>query len=156
MQSEGGEQASATPMPIKYSGEQSAFLVQVTGQKNIFLVKHMNINIERNLKIVSVTLILANLTIDAGDLPDSCKQEITYAYNEGKNHADAPIWYKNMAEVTGVTIKDATFEDFQRYFKCTNLQAANCNEKGLGFPLTCSFPPCDKCYSKFKVFMPIV
>ena len=60
-----------------------------------------------------------------------------------------------MKEVTGKEPKDASFEDFQREFKCKDVQKAACNEQGLQFPLTCSFPPCNYCpgnCSKFGVF----
>ena len=48
-----------------------------------------------------------------------------------------------MLEVTGVNPTDATLKDFQREFKCKNLELGDC--KGLQFPLTCSFPPCNQC-----------
>ena len=50
-----------------------------------------------------------------------------------------------MQEVTGVNHTNATFEDFQREFKCKDIRKADCNDKGLQFPSTCSYPPCDKC-----------
>ena len=50
-----------------------------------------------------------------------------------------------MNEICGITLKDATFEDFQRYIKCENYANSDCNEKGLRFPATCSTPPCDRC-----------
>ena len=53
-----------------------------------------------------------------------------------------------MEEVTGVTAKKATFEDFQRLYKCQNKQTADCNQKGLQFPTKCSFPPCNQCVVK--------
>ena len=50
-----------------------------------------------------------------------------------------------MEEVAGVTAKDASFQDFHRLFKCKNIHNANCNQKGLQYPPTCSFPPCNQC-----------
>ena len=50
-----------------------------------------------------------------------------------------------MQDMCGISAKDASFEDFQRLFKCTNEHAVYCNEKGLQFPNTCSFPPCNRC-----------
>ena len=49
--------------------------------------------------------------------------------------------YPEMEEVVGVALKEATFDDFQRIFKC--LDKPNC--KGIDFPTTCSKTPCDTC-----------
>ena len=59
--------------------------------------------------------------------------------------AEAPNWYPEMEVVTGVTLNSATFEDFQREFKCKDIWKAECNDKGLQFPSTCSYPPCNQC-----------
>ena len=53
-----------------------------------------------------------------------------------------------MKYVTGVEPSAATHEDFQRIFKCQNLRAVDCNDKGLQFPATCSVPPCNECIAK--------
>ena len=58
---------------------------------------------------------------------------------------EAPNWYGRMKDICGVTYEDATFEDFQRYFKCTHIQSEKCNDKGLEFPNKCSVPPCNRC-----------
>ena len=60
---------------------------------------------------------------------------------------EGPGWYgyPEMEAVWGVPMNDATFEDFQRIFKCLDLQNAKCNNKGLEFPTTCSKSPCDMC-----------
>ena len=50
-----------------------------------------------------------------------------------------------MQVVTGVTPLEALVEDFEREFKCKNLEPNDCNEKGLQFPSRCSFPPCNQC-----------
>ena len=66
-----------------------------------------------------------------------------------------PTWYgysadgsiSKMEEVVGVPLKDATFQDFQRIFKCMNKKQSGKDKKckGLGFPTTCSKQPCDTC-----------
>ena len=48
-------------------------------------------------------------------------------------------------DVAGVSPRDATFYDFQRYFKCKNEHDTDCNKKGLSFPSDCSYPPCNQC-----------
>ena len=69
---------------------------------------------------------------------------------EGKKHPDADKWYRNMKEITGVDKFEATFGDWQRQFKCNGNWAIDCNEMGLEFPLTCSYPPCNTCYACLK------
>ena len=51
-----------------------------------------------------------------------------------------------MKEMCGVTSQEATINDFQRYFKCKDVLVADCNDKGLTFPETCSVPPCNQCF----------
>ena len=60
---------------------------------------------------------------------------------------EGPGWYgyPEKEAVWGVPMNDATFEDFQRIFKCLNIKKAKCNQKGLDFPTTCSKSPCDMC-----------
>jgi hypothetical protein len=100
--------------------------------------------------------LIVNIIIGSEYTPASCKEHLTYAYEKGKNTANKDEWYPEMKEVTGLTPEDATFEDFQREFKCKNLHSTACNDKGLPFPSTCSFPPCDQCTvendGKFKIF----
>ena len=55
-----------------------------------------------------------------------------------------------MEMVTGAKPKNAVFEDFQRYFKCKKVYKDYCNDEGLEFPLTCSFPPCNQCAIEFE------
>ena len=78
-------------------------------------------------------------------VPQECKTEIIWALKTGR--LKDPTWYgyPEMEMVLGVPIQDATFEDFQRIFKCLNLQKTKCNMKGLDFPTTCSKLPCDMC-----------
>ena len=80
-------------------------------------------------------------------VPKECYPEILYALGDGRLEEEAPGWYgyPEMEAVWGVPINDATFEDFQRIFKCLNVKKANCNKKGLDFPTICSKPPCDMC-----------
>ena len=78
-------------------------------------------------------------------ISESCKQHITWAFNIGKKYLEVDQYYPQMIDVTGVSPKDATFEDFQREFKCRNLHIVDCKKQLLQFPLTCSFPPCNRC-----------
>ena len=68
----------------------------------------------------------------------------------GKNYLEADDWYPQMENITGVTPSEASFEDFQREYKCKNLHASHCNSRGLQFPSTCSFPPCNRCSLQYK------
>ena len=68
-----------------------------------------------------------------------------YAFNVGKLEAEASEWYKDMKKITGVEPRDASFEDFQRLFKCNDMRPIDCNGKGLQFPLNCTYPPCNVC-----------
>ena len=82
----------------------------------------------------------------ASDIPSSCRGHIEWAFNTGKN--TNPEWYASMKDKCGVSVEDATFEDFQRLFKCANIWAELCNDKGLQFPTICSVPPCNSCISE--------
>ena len=62
-----------------------------------------------------------------------------------RNMFNAHDIYPNMPLRTGVLAKHATYEDFQRLFKCEPLEKDECNESGLQFPRSCSYPPCDLC-----------
>ena len=58
--------------------------------------------------------------------------------------------YPHMKTITGITPHNAAFEDFQREFKCDQsgnrwTHNTDCSDKGLAFPVLCSFPPCDQC-----------
>jgi len=77
------------------------------------------------------------------DVPQSCQDDINWALKTGK--LKHPEWYPNMEETCGVSVKDASFEDLQRYFKCKNVNSIDCNDKGLLFPKICTSPPCDVC-----------
>merc|ERR1719414_414008 len=50
-----------------------------------------------------------------------------------------------MEMTCGVLVQDATFEDFQRLFKCEGINSKYCNDQGLKFPTTCTKPPCNIC-----------
>ena len=73
----------------------------------------------------------------------NCRNEIEWAYTHGKHDSRACDWYKNMKLKVGVEPVDATFEDFQRLFKCNKMHLQSCT--GLDFPQSCSFPPCNIC-----------
>merc|ERR1712061_296992 len=47
--------------------------------------------------------------------------------------------------ISGVNLTQATYQDFQRMYKCLKLNAPDCHDKGLDFPSTCSNPPCNAC-----------
>ena len=68
-----------------------------------------------------------------------------WAFNVGKFSQEANEWYKDMKQKTGVEPRDGSFEDFQRIFKCNDIQANDCNDQGLQYPFTCSHPPCNTC-----------
>ncbi len=80
-------------------------------------------------------------------MPHECKKHLDWAITKGKKQAEATDWYGKMKDICGIEYQDGTFQDFQRYFKCTNMQNELCNDKGLAFPSTCSVPPCNRCSS---------
>ena len=95
--------------------------------------------------MLCISTIISETIVD-GDL-EECNKEIKWALDTGRFKEEGPKWYRypDMEVVWGVPIYDATFEDFQRIFKCLNIKETKCNQKGLGFPQTCSKPPCDTC-----------
>ena len=68
-----------------------------------------------------------------------------WAFHKGKYRDEANDWYEDMKKKTGVEPRHGTFEDFQRIHKCNDMKKKDCNDKGLEFPLNCSYPPCDNC-----------
>ena len=64
---------------------------------------------------------------------------------EGKYHKDGNVWYEGMKKITGVELRYGTYEDFQRLYTCKGIWKEDCNDKGLEFPILCSYPPCDNC-----------
>lgn len=89
--------------------------------------------------------------VGRGYVPDSCVVwGIEWAFEKGKYKTEANEWYKDMKEVTGLEYRYASFEDFQRYFKCKELEKEKCNDKGLEFPMICSNPPCDTCVTNIS------
>ena len=88
-----------------------------------------------------------------GYIPEKCRVHLLWAHTDGKPWnkgpgklwAEANEWYKDMKKITGVEPRDGSFEDFQRIFKCNDIWARDCNNKGLQFPLKCSHPPCNRC-----------
>ena len=140
------------------SGEPMQFAKQVSGLiylLPIYYMHNFNDNSSANTILVSnLTYKTIGTSIGAGYIPESCKEHITWALETGKD--DANTHYPELEMITGEKPQYATFEDFQRYFKCKNVQRDSCNDRGLDFPLTCSFPPCDQCSigleGKFKIF----
>ena len=82
---------------------------------------------------------------DADDVPEECKKQIIWALNTGRFKNPSWYGYPEMENDWGVKIENATFNDFQRIFKCRNKKKEKCNEMGLDFPKTCSKSPCDLC-----------
>ena len=85
-----------------------------------------------------------------GYVPPKCINRIEWALTKGKYKKDGNVWYDGMKKKTGVELRYATYEDFQRLFKCKGIWKEDCNEKGLEFPLLCSYPPCDNCEAKIS------
>ena len=77
-------------------------------------------------------------------VPIQCDDFIKKAVLD-RNMFNAHDMYSDMPLTTGVLAKHATYEDFQRLFKCENLQNGTCNDNGLQFPRSCSHPPCHLC-----------
>eukprot|EP00933_Yihiella_yeosuensis_P069957 TRINITY_DN7715_c0_g1_i1.p1 TRINITY_DN7715_c0_g1~~TRINITY_DN7715_c0_g1_i1.p1 ORF type:complete len:546 (+),score=79.46 TRINITY_DN7715_c0_g1_i1:90-1727(+) len=78
-------------------------------------------------------------------IPPRCANDIRWGYEHGRKQA----WYANdfgaaVQRVANVSLNDATFQDMQRLYKCLNLNSWNCGAE-LGFPSTCSHPPCNTC-----------
>ena len=103
---------------------------------------------------VNVLSILYFLLIYSGKPPGYdptyCDKRIKDALEHVKNDPDAFESYPKIWQVTGVTVKEATYEDFQRYFKCEKVHRFECYDKGLPFPKRCSYPPCHKCTNDNK------
>ena len=63
----------------------------------------------------------------------------------GKFAANADQIYGEMNDICGVPFQNGSFEDFQRYFRCQNLEPTKCSKTGLQFPSTCTVEPCNQC-----------
>uniref|UniRef100_A0A7M6DRN4 Glycoside hydrolase family 2 catalytic domain-containing protein n=1 Tax=Clytia hemisphaerica TaxID=252671 RepID=A0A7M6DRN4_9CNID len=83
-------------------------------------------------------------TVNVNTVPPACKHHIDWAFNIGK--VSNPQWYQDMPAICGISSNKATVEDFQRYFKCKNLVANDCQK--LQYPPTCSKPPCNVCLDR--------
>ena len=83
---------------------------------------------------------MVNLNSDPAYVPITCDALIKQA--EMQRDAEE-TQYTTL--VTGVPFEEATYEDFQRLFKCNDIHKAECNDKGLQYPRLCSHPPCDQC-----------
>merc|ERR1719322_334738 len=90
--------------------------------------------------LINISLIIlfqTSCSKAAPGIPSSCRGHIDWAFNTGKN--TNPEWYASMQDRCGVSVDDATFEDFQRLFKCEEIAKTDCNDQGLQFPTTCLF-----------------
>ena len=81
-------------------------------------------------------------------VPATCINHIIWAFTIGKTKNDTNERYPRMKDIVGVEPNIATPDDFQRFFKCQNLHAVDCNDRGLRFPAKCSVLPCDTCTSQ--------
>ena len=112
---------------------------------------YIYIIMQTSCKVYIILRFVINI-IGTGYIPEvkghrghTCKDHLNWAYSTGKYDARKDQWYPEMKKVTGSEPKDASFEDFQREFKCKDVAKNDCNGKGLQFPLTCSSPPCNQC-----------
>merc|ERR1712018_479384 len=64
-------------------------------------------------------------------IPENCVGHICYAINIGR--IDNPSWYDTMENKSGISVQNATLQDFQRWFKCIDMHPSDCNDKGLTF-----------------------
>ena len=83
-----------------------------------------------------------------GWIPSNCTGHLNWALNVGRY--DDPQWYSDMINTCGVSLENATLNDFQRFFKCRGYEQSaavqtDCIDQGLQFPTVCSCPPCDQC-----------
>ena len=100
-----------------------------------------------------MSCLISSYFAGGGYVPEKCRVHLIWAHSNGwgwnkgpgKLWPEADEWYKDMKKQTGVEPRDGSFEDFQRIFKCNGIHANDCNNNGLRFPLTCSYPPCNTC-----------
>ena len=90
-----------------------------------------------------------NIKVASTYIPERCKEHINLALTTEKTKKPINKIYQRMKDIVGVEPFDATYEDFQRMFKCQNLYIRDCSDKGLRFPVKCSVSPCDTCTSRF-------
>ena len=110
----------------------------------------MSLGPNDNIKIAFILSNRSNKYIQilgSNGVPEECKKQIIWALNIGRFQNQGWYGYPEMEADWGVKIENATFNDFQRIFKCRNKKKEKCNEKGLEFPKTCSKSPCNMCPS---------
>ena len=95
------------------------------------------------MKLLGIFMILYGSNIISAGIPNACRHHIDWAFHTGKSAN--PQDYSGMQKKCGVTVQKASYQDFQRLFKCENIHQQHCNGQGLTFPTTCSVPPCNKC-----------
>ena len=83
---------------------------------------------------------MLNSNVDPSYVPMTCEPHIKQAVIDRE---EDNAYFTTV--ITGVPAKEATYEDFQRLFKCENISKADCNDNGLQFPRSCSHPPCNQC-----------
>lgn len=80
----------------------------------------------------------------------NCQNDVQWAHNKGKIEKWAKYAYQFMPDIAGVSIEQASVEDFHRLSFCkqtmssqgkTNIQHNPCRKA----PCACSNPPCDTC-----------
>jgi len=71
-----------------------------------------------------------------------CKEHVLFASTTGR--LEHPDWYVQIEDIAGVTLENATVQDFQRLFFCKLFgQAKQCGQP----PCFCTSPPCNLCQS---------
>merc|ERR1712038_735640 len=76
-------------------------------------------------------LLKASYSRAASGIPSTCQGHIEWAFNTGKN--TNPEWYSSMKDKCGVSVADATFEDFQRLFKCEDIAKKDLTTEDYSF-----------------------
>eukprot|EP00933_Yihiella_yeosuensis_P008033 TRINITY_DN1132_c0_g1_i2.p1 TRINITY_DN1132_c0_g1~~TRINITY_DN1132_c0_g1_i2.p1 ORF type:complete len:581 (+),score=132.63 TRINITY_DN1132_c0_g1_i2:90-1832(+) len=71
----------------------------------------------------------------------NCAKDVNWAHRHGKWDHHAHEWYADMQDVTGVNIRQASEEDFQKLYFCAPPGGKQCGTP----PCSCTHPPCDKC-----------
>jgi len=84
---------------------------------------------------------------ECADLNDpansECAEVVRWAGGGGKNDPHAGEWFRDLQQVAGVEITQASTDDFQRLYFCSPPGGKQCRKP----PCQCSKPPCGKCFA---------